>query len=280
MNFVDAHLIRYKDKDIFFHMVFKSSVSMEDHMYDSPCFIYAIRAEGAISNPVEQIPIEQQEGALMRCGSYINQWNAVKPNENTEIIVVKLVADLVHKIFSEIDFDPIQNAQKSLLTIKANQGILLQRYMESLLFYFKNPAIVTDDLAYLKLKELVLLLLQLPEQDTVKSTLLQLFNTEQFSVVQIVEHHLFDNFTVAQLAHFAHMSKATFQRKFKQHSNLTVQKYILSRRLERAKQLLKAPSKSVADICMECGFSDPNYFSKVFKHKFGKTPRAYRLAEY
>ncbi|MEM6632266.1 MAG: AraC family transcriptional regulator, partial [Bacteroidota bacterium] len=158
----------------------------------------------------------------------------------------------------------------------ADQDILLKRYMESLLFYFNNPTIVTDDLAYLKLKELVLLLLQLPDQDAVKSTLLHLFHTEKFTVLQIVENHLFDNFTVEQLAHFAHMSKATFQRKFKQYADQTVQKYILNKRLEKACQLLKDPNQRIADICFACGFSEPNYFSKVFKQKFGKTPRVYR----
>ncbi len=279
MNFFDAQLIRYKNQEVFFHMTFRSPARMEDHMYDAPCFIYALNAEGSVASPVGQTPVQQEEGALMRCGSYINKWSAVQPDGKVEIIVIKLIADLVLKIFSEIEFDPRKSIQKPLLTIKAQQNLLLQRYMESLLFYFRNPTIVTDDLAYLKLKELVLLLLQLPDQDVVKSTLLHLFRQEQFTVFQIVENHLFDNFTVEQLAHFAHMSKATFRRKFKQHSSLPVQKYILNRRLEKAKNLLKAKHKSVAEIGTACAFSDPNYFSKVFKQKYGKTPRAYRLAE-
>ncbi|NET31217.1 MAG: helix-turn-helix transcriptional regulator [Cyanothece sp. SIO1E1] len=279
MNFFDARLIKYKNQEVFFHMTFGSPASMKDHMYDAPCFIYAWKAEGSVSSPMVQIPIRREEGALMRCGSYINRWDAVEQNEKVEIIVIKLIADLVYKIFSEIDFDPQKNTNQPLLTIKAHQNILLQRYMESLMFYFKNPTIVTDELAYLKLKELVLLLLQLPDQDVVKSTLLHLFRQERFTVLQVVENHLFDKFTVEQLAHFAHMSKATFQRKFKEHSDLPVQKYILHRRLEKAKNLLQTKHKSIAEICTECAFSDPNYFSKVFKQKYGKTPRAYRLAE-
>ncbi|NRB53190.1 MAG: helix-turn-helix transcriptional regulator [Saprospiraceae bacterium] len=279
MNFFDAQLIRYKNKEVFFHMTFRSPACMEDHMYDAPCFIYALNAEGSVSSSAGQTPVQQEEGALMRCGSYINSWSAVQPDGKVEIIVIKLIADLVLKIFSEINFDPRKSIHKPLLTIKAQQNMLLQRYMESLLFYFRNPIIVTDDLAYLKLKELVLLLLQLPDQTVVKSTLLHLFRQEQFTVFQIVENHLFDNFTTGQLAHFAHMSKATFRRKFKQHSKLPVQKYILNRRLEKAESLLKTKHRSVAEIAADCAFSDSNYFSKVFKQKYGKTPRAYRLAE-
>ena len=251
---------------------------MTDHMYDAPCFIYAVNAEGSISGAMLKLPIKHEEGALMRCGSYINQWNRIKSEEKVEIIVVKLIADLVYQIFSEIEFDPQKSNTEPSMVIKANQNVLLRKYMESLLFYFNNPTIVTDDLAYLKLKELILLVLQLPDQDTVKSTLLHLFNTERYTVLQIVENHLFDNFTVEQLAHFANMSKTTFQRKFKKYKDLPVQKYILNKKLSKAKQLLKDQSKSVADICYDCGFSEPNYFSKVFKQKFGQTPRAFRAA--
>lgn len=276
MSLVRGHHIRYKDKEIFFHMVFKSSVRMADHMYDAPCFIYTVQATGSVSNAHASVYIENQEGILMRCGSYINQWNKLDSEERVEIIIIKLPADVVAQIFSEIQFKPPKSGQRPALALKANQDILLKKYMDSLLFYFNNPAIVNDDLAYLKLKELVLLLLQLPDTDTVKGVLLHLFDTERFTVLQIVEHHLCDNFTVEQLAHFANMSKSTFQRKFKQYTNLPVQKYIQDKRLDKALHLLKDGNSSVADICYACGFSDPNYFSKVFKQKFNQTPRAFQ----
>ncbi len=71
-------------------------------------------------------------------------------------------------------------------------------------------------------------------------------------------------------------SKSTLLTAFKKKYGITVNRFITSERLRRAEGLLKEGNKSVADISLECGFSDQSYFSKVFSAKYGIPPTEYR----
>jgi two-component system response regulator YesN len=55
--------------------------------------------------------------------------------------------------------------------------------------------------------------------------------------------------------------------------------YLTRMRIERAKRLLSATAMKSADIALETGFSDPHYFSFIFKKNTGLSPREYRGAE-
>jgi AraC-like DNA-binding protein len=52
--------------------------------------------------------------------------------------------------------------------------------------------------------------------------------------------------------------------------------YILTRRLKKAKYLLSNEGYSIAEITYMVGFSTPNYFSTVFKNKYGCTPSEFK----
>lgn len=47
-------------------------------------------------------------------------------------------------------------------------------------------------------------------------------------------------------------------------------------RLQRAADLIKLNTKSLADICFQTGFNDQAYFSRVFKNQFGCSPSTYK----
>jgi AraC-like DNA-binding protein len=55
-----------------------------------------------------------------------------------------------------------------------------------------------------------------------------------------------------------------------------VSTYVRERRLKKAKELLKTTNDSISDIALSVGFSDYNYFTRVFKKQFGMSPYAYR----
>ncbi len=46
--------------------------------------------------------------------------------------------------------------------------------------------------------------------------------------------------------------------------------------MDKAKELMKDQNLSVKDICAQVGYSDPNYFSRIFKKAVGETPTEYR----
>jgi AraC-like DNA-binding protein len=57
---------------------------------------------------------------------------------------------------------------------------------------------------------------------------------------------------------------------------LPYQGYLNSRRITKAKNLLRTTPRSVADIAVSLGFADPTGFGRIFKKLTGQTPSAYR----
>ena len=72
-------------------------------------------------------------------------------------------------------------------------------------------------------------------------------------------------------------SRATLSNTFKKIYQVSVMKYVNQVRLEQAALLLSESSLSIREIAERCGFSDQNYFCKVFLKKYSATPTVYRL---
>lgn len=84
------------------------------------------------------------------------------------------------------------------------------------------------------------------------------------------------NFGVDQLSDFLAISSTQLYRKIKAQTGRTTHDLIRSIRLHHAQHLLKNAELSIAEIAYETGFSEPGYFSKVFKKEFGVIPTEYK----
>jgi AraC-like DNA-binding protein len=84
--------------------------------------------------------------------------------------------------------------------------------------------------------------------------------------------------TVADLAAAAGLSPAHFSREFRRAFGEAPHQYLLTRRLERAAQLLRTTDWTVARIAVSVGLSGVGSFTTSFKRMHGLTPTAYRAA--
>lgn len=78
------------------------------------------------------------------------------------------------------------------------------------------------------------------------------------------------------MANALHLNYTYLSSYFKQRTQENLTSYINRVRTDKAKELLLDPSLSVSEISRLTGFSDHNYFSKVFKKMTGMTPVEYR----
>ena len=81
---------------------------------------------------------------------------------------------------------------------------------------------------------------------------------------------------VPGLARVAHLSPAHFSREFRRTFGETPHQYLLTRRLERAAELLRNTDRSVAEICMTVGLRSVGSFTTSFGRAYGLSPNAYR----
>ena len=99
---------------------------------------------------------------------------------------------------------------------------------------------------------------------------------QQKRVAAYIEEHVADDIPLATLAELARLSPCHFSRSFKHSFGTPPHRYHASRRIERAKQLLGDPKRSVTAIALEIGFSETSTFTAAFRRLTGQTPSRYR----
>ncbi len=81
---------------------------------------------------------------------------------------------------------------------------------------------------------------------------------------------------IKELAKHEHMSYTYFRTIFKKKTGTSPNQYIITIRLRNASLLLKQTELSIKEIAESVGFSDQMYFSRIFKKRFGMTPKEFR----
>lgn len=91
-----------------------------------------------------------------------------------------------------------------------------------------------------------------------------------------IETHLGDDIEIETLCSELHIGRTKLYKIFRSELKMGISKYILTRRLHNAKKLLKSSELPIPEIANRVGFSDYNYFSRVYKKRYGKSPKHYR----
>lgn len=95
-------------------------------------------------------------------------------------------------------------------------------------------------------------------------------------VRDLIDRAYSEQLDIAALARSASVSPGYFSRSFKAAFGETPYQYLLSRRMERAKALLREGELSVTDVCMTVGFTSLGSFSTAFRRFVGESPSDYR----
>lgn len=91
-----------------------------------------------------------------------------------------------------------------------------------------------------------------------------------------IEQHYGEKLTLKQLADLSNISVSSLSRGFKKELGLSPMDYLMQVRLEKAKQLLRRPERTVTEIALYCGFGSSAHFSDVFGKSYQLTPSQYR----
>lgn len=95
-------------------------------------------------------------------------------------------------------------------------------------------------------------------------------------VEDYVREHFSEEIPVQALADLVQLSPFHFSRVFKLTTGMTPLQFVTRERILRAQQSIRESSKSIIQIGLEVGFSNPGYFAKVFGKMVGMTPKEFR----
>jgi len=97
-----------------------------------------------------------------------------------------------------------------------------------------------------------------------------------FRVLEFIESRLEADLTLQELASEVGYSRSHFLRMFHATTGMTPHRYVLKRRVERARQQLEQVEQSIAEVAFRCGFSSQAHLTLAFRKEFGITPAEYR----
>ena len=95
-------------------------------------------------------------------------------------------------------------------------------------------------------------------------------------VLDYIESHLSRHLTLGELARIAGLSLHHFARMFKRTVGMAPHRYVLERRLERAKGMLRSTGTSLVEISLSTGFSSQSHFTSTFRRLVGPTPTEFQ----
>jgi AraC family transcriptional regulator len=104
--------------------------------------------------------------------------------------------------------------------------------------------------------------------------------TKLRAAVEFIESHLTAAPTLAEMAAVVQLSPYHFARQFKAATGLPPHQYVISRRVEYARELLRQDTdQSLADVALSAGFTGQSQFTGHFKRLVGVTPRQFQQSE-
>jgi AraC family transcriptional regulator len=96
--------------------------------------------------------------------------------------------------------------------------------------------------------------------------------------LDFMEQRLDQSFPVSDVADACGLSVNHFSRAFRRSLGKPPHRWLLERRIARARELLQATGLSLADIALACGFAEQSHFTRVFTRLVGMPPGAWRRA--
>jgi len=268
------------DKTFIEVLKFDSPFQHEMPIAENACFHYMLQnnLQYTIDDKVENIPA--QESILLNCRNIGNTMVKVGEKSSNEILLIHFHPEILKKVYNR-ELPAILQNPKNTITRKTSEHIsndfLINKYIDGLLFYFENPALVNDDILILKLKEIIILLSQTKNAEAIQVILSQLFSPVIYTFKQVIEANIFSPITMETLADYCNLSLSSFKREFAKLYNDTPANYIKTKRLEKASELLLKTNNRITDIAFESGFNDLANFTKSFHDKYNVSPSNFRL---
>jgi AraC-like DNA-binding protein len=91
--------------------------------------------------------------------------------------------------------------------------------------------------------------------------------------IAYIRLNYYSNINVKDVAEHIGISERHLRRMFSQHLNLAPLDYLNQTRVNKAIELLRNTDMSIKEVCFQCGFQSPQYFSRVFKQQTSISPR-------
>jgi AraC-like DNA-binding protein len=271
-------VLKYKEHVVFgrLSMPYFNRIPKE-YQENEACFVFVNQGEFSVRAQEEMLPMNKHTALLAKCLNYFFETNneQKKSGDGVEVIGILLYPSLVKELF-EFDVSSSNYAVDfNLKQVEVDR--LLENFRESINILLDNPELADDNMVKTKLKEFVLLMSKSQGAPSQLDFLAALFKPNDVAFKSTIQHNLYANLSLDELATLCHLSTSSFKRRFKATFDESPKKYIAKKKLERAAEMLKSAGSRVSDVAYDVGFDSLSTFNRNFVNHFGRSPSNYRL---
>ncbi len=250
----------------------------KEYFKDEACFVFVNEGEVSVRSQTDYMNLNKNQAILAKCLNYFFETNdkQKESGEGIEVIAIILYPSQVEDLF---EFDLTQSNYSLDYNIKQIEvDRLLVNFKESINILLDNPELADESIIQTKLKEFVLLITKSQDAPSQLDFLSALFKPLDIEFKSTIQHNIYTNLTLEELARLCHLSTSSFKRKFKETYHTSPMKYLSKKKVEKAAALLKTDSLRISDIAYDVGFDSLSTFNRNFTAIYGKSPSEYRLS--
>ncbi len=208
----------------------------------------------------------------------------VQSQEGCEFIVLSFkFLNQRNSEFSEVPLEDFLNfvsgkESGAFITLKVSQKNEIINILNRILKERVNNEIGSEFLNHLLVMELFVFIsraLKMEWESSIKDK-----SPKVRELIRISAKYINNNFerdiTISDIAKYVFLSSSYFTRAFKEEMGVSPMNYLLSVRIDRAKEMLTDSDLKISDIALSIGFSNQQRFNEIFKKHTGITPLQYR----
>ncbi len=275
---LSRQVFNYQAKPLIEKVKIKVPFRYEAIFPNEGCFLYVMGSQASILSSEGTTAVNPKNGVLLKCGNYFVDW-VHADNESVDVIAFHLDSKTLSKLYQQEIPQLIKDQIRGESITRLVNVTVIEKFIENLQFYFDNPMLVNEDVLELKIKELILLLLQSKNASTITELLFELFSPQTIHIKEVVAAHIYSDLSIAQLARLSGLSVSSFKKTFEKFYGQSPNNYLLNQRIKKSCELLETTSQSISQIAFATGFNDPAYFARLFKKRLSMTPSDYRLGK-
>ncbi len=242
---------------------------------DTPILNYVISGEKDWSAIEKTYHVTQGEALFIKQGVY----NTKQYFENEYCVMLFFITeDFIRRFIASHEHiikpskEPILNNQIFPIAV----GDSLNALFISVFNYMNQDTDIPRDLVEMKFSELLYNIALNPHNRDLINYFHSLKQEEKSNLDAVMMKNFHCDLKLEDFARLSGRSLSTFKRDFKEFYQETPGKWLINKRLEYAKALLKNPELNINDICFESGFKNTSHFNHSFKEKYDLPPNQYR----
>ena len=265
--------LRYSD--IFLAMYFDDGKSCM-HRNHSHVLVYMYSGEIVIEEKGKTTRLHKGECAFIRKDFSVQMTKQAWNGEQFKAIFLMFSPKFLRSFYNRLDKNTLPKDAKrnkiSLCKLPSNRPDIVSLF-ESMTPYFNSNIEPTEELLQLKMCEGMYVIL-----NTSKNLYASVFDFTdpwKIDILDFLESNYMNDISMEEIANYTGRSLSTFKRDFKKCSTLSPREWLIHHRLEAAHELIRKGGRKVSEICFEVGFKILSHFSKIYKERYGISPKVY-----